>query len=65
MVKSTASQQQDTISDMNRPKSCTAGICRGAEGHALSARGLWPRTLRPGLLAGCQRWPWDVELAKS
>jgi len=26
MVKSTATQQQDTISDMKSPKSCTAGI---------------------------------------
>lgn len=26
MVKSTATQQQDTISDIKSPKSCTAGI---------------------------------------
>lgn len=27
MVNSTASQQQVTMRDINKPKSCTAGIC--------------------------------------
>lgn len=38
MVKSTATQQQDTISDMKSPKSCTAGIYRKRE-HGLTGAG--------------------------
>lgn len=34
MVKSTATQQQDTISDMKSPKSCTAGIYKKRENGA-------------------------------
>lgn len=43
MVKSTASQQQDTIRDINRPKSWTAGIWRGRGRRMWGWSGLQPR----------------------
>lgn len=39
MVKSTATQQQDTISDMKSPKSCTAGIYMKRENMELGSTG--------------------------
>lgn len=39
MVKSTATQQQDTISDMKSPKSCTAGIYKKRENMELGSPG--------------------------
>lgn len=39
MVKSTATQQQDTISDMKSPKSCTAGIYMKRENRGLGSTG--------------------------
>lgn len=39
MVKSTATQQQDTISDMKSPKSCTAGIYMKRENMGLGSTG--------------------------
>lgn len=56
MVKSTASQQQDTMRDMNRPKSWTAGIWQRRGGGGVGgvwrgqARGREPGTLQPQAL---------------
>ena len=44
MVKSTASQQQDTIRDMNRPKSWTAGIWRWKGGDDGGGQAWSPRS---------------------
>ena len=46
MVKSTASQQQDTIRDMNRPKSWTAGIWRWKGGGMGGDQAWSPGTLQ-------------------
>lgn len=43
MVKSTASQQQDTMRDMKRPKSWTAGIDLVTESRGDVGSGLEPR----------------------
>lgn len=52
MVKSTASQQQDTIRDMNRPKSWTAGIWRWKGGGDGRGSGLEPKEPRDSAALG-------------
>lgn len=51
MVKSTASQQQDTMRDMNRPKSWTAGIWQRRGGGGVG--GVWRGQARGGSLGLC------------
>lgn len=46
MMKSTATQQQDTISDMKSPKSCTAGICMKTKNVGLGSKKCWDRKPR-------------------
>lgn len=52
MVKSTASQQQDTIRDMNRPKSWTAGIWGWKGGGDGRGSGLEPKEPRDSAALG-------------
>lgn len=52
MVKSTASQQQDTIRDMNRPKSWTAGIWEWKGGGDGRGSGLEPKEPRDSAALG-------------